>query len=854
MKQTTTDSISDTLGARSGLMVAALGLGLLYWIIESAAHVLVLGERTFFQQIVKPDAHELWMRLTVMAMLVAFAAFAAIIVSKQRRAEEAAKLAHAELDQIFQTAADGMRVIDKNFNTIRVNETFAKLCGVSVDQAVGKKCYDVFRGPLCHTPECPLIRILEGQERVECEVKKESNDGSEIPCVLTAIPFRTLSGAIVGVVEDFKDISQLERSEEALRSERDKLELVTRNVGVGLAIISRAYKTIWANKVLKDIFGQVEGKLCYLTYNQRSEICPGCGVKEVFERGADSVTHEQEGKNAGGNTIWSQIISTPIKDKDGNITTALEVVVPITERKQAEEKLKEQLKFQESLMNTLPNPVFYKDNEGKYTGCNKAFEEIIGRPREEIIGKTVYDMGPKEIADKIDEKDRELFQNPGKQSYEWKVRTTIGETREVMFDKATFENADGEVAGLIGVITDITERKRAEEERIRLETQLRQAQKMEAIAILAGGIAHDFNNILGAIIGNAELIQLFDVEQDSKMYSRLEEVLIAGRRARDLVQHILTFSRRTEHDKQPISLASIVKEVIKFLRASLPTTIELRQNISAKEATILGDPTQIHQVIMNLYTNAAHAMGKKGGTLTVEVSNVEIDVNTDGLPAQLEPGPYVRLVVTDTGHGMDKDCMEKMFDPYFTTKKAGEGTGLGLSVVHGIVKSHGGSISVNTEPEKGTVFQIYFPKLERKPAAAERWEKPILPTGSERILFVDDERPLVEAGRDMLQKLGYKVVAKTNGAEALESFIAQPQEFDLVVTDLTMPRMTGVELAKGMKAVRNNIPIILCTGFLEKMTREQFKNTGFCEIIGKPLDVHVLAQTVRRILDENTVE
>jgi PAS domain S-box-containing protein len=401
--------------------------------------------------------------------------------------------------------------------------------------------------------------------------------------------------------------------------------------------------------------------------------------------------------------------------------------------------------------------------------------------------------------------------------------------------------------GIHGVSRDITERKRAEEEKMQLETQLSQAQKMESIGTLAGGIAHDFNNILSAIIGFSELA-LNDVTDPIKIRREINEVLKAGDRAKDLVRQILTFSRKTDATYSPIILNTIITDSIKMMRSVLPSTIEIRQSLINK-GLVMADPTQIHQVMMNLCTNAAHAMDKSGGVLEVRLEKVNVDEGAHALKLNLPPGPYLRLLVSDTGHGMTPEVMARMFDPYFTTKETGRGTGLGLAVVHGIIHGHGGAITCKSSPGMGTTFEIYLPEVLYEEEAGKHLEEKPIPRGTERILFVDDEPALVTLAERILSNLGYSVVTRTDSIEALNLFKEDPYSFDLVITDMTMPGMTGDRLAQNLMGIRKNIPIILCTGYSEHISEERAKKTGIREFFMKPFEIRVLAETIRKVLD-----
>jgi nitrogen-specific signal transduction histidine kinase/CheY-like chemotaxis protein len=381
-----------------------------------------------------------------------------------------------------------------------------------------------------------------------------------------------------------------------------------------------------------------------------------------------------------------------------------------------------------------------------------------------------------------------------------------------------------------------------------LESRLAQAQKMEAIGTLAGGIAHDFNNILGVIIGNAELLEMGGMLSDAERYS-LGQILAAARRAKHLVRQILAFSRRSPQERFLISLKPIVKETVGFLRASLPAAIAIEQAVAADAAAVVAEPTQIQQVLLNLCTNAAQAMGPEGGRLKIGLDNVRLGAAELGGEPGADPGDYVRLSVADTGPGIDPGLHARIFEPFFTTKGPEKGTGLGLAVVHGVVKAHGGIVRVASRPGEGARFDVFLPCGESAAAAAAPEQTP-LPIGRERLLFVDDEHALAELTRQQLSGLGYRVEAHTAPMEALAAFQADPAGFDLVMSDLSMPQMSGLVLARRLRAIRPELPIILCTGFSEQADEAAARAAGVREFLFKPLLLHELAQAVRRALDE----
>jgi PAS domain S-box-containing protein len=415
-------------------------------------------------------------------------------------------------------------------------------------------------------------------------------------------------------------------------------------------------------------------------------------------------------------------------------------------------------------------------------------------------------------------------------------------------------NADGVVVGYRGVARDITEQlaTQAQLRQAQHNERLRQAHKMEAIGTLAGGIAHDFNNILNAILGYTELT-LYELSLTLKSRRNLQEVLTAGKRAKELVQQILTFSRKSDWERKPLNLHLVVKEVLKLLRASLPTTIEIFQDISEDAGPVLADATQMHQVLMNLCANAEYAMRECGGLLQVRLDAVEVDATFAAHNPPLCPGAHVRLTVQDTGPGMPPEILERVFEPFFTTKDVGQGSGMGLAVVHGIVHNHHGAITVQSAPGYGTTFAIYLPRVNITAVDEDLLEEAI-PNGKGYILFVDDEDMLAVWGQEMLEHLGYDVVIRTNGSQALEAFRMTPYGFDLVITDQTMPSMTGDMLARELRDIRPDIPIILCTGFSHTIDAERARTQGINAFLMKPLTARDLALTVQRVLMQQTVQ
>jgi PAS domain S-box-containing protein len=530
--------------------------------------------------------------------------------------------------------------------------------------------------------------------------------------------------------------------------------------------------------------------------------------------------------------------------KSANAALAREVAL----RRETEKELRERETYQRILFEKAPDGHYLFDPDGTVVDINHAMEQILGAQKDEIVGKRFYETGailPELVTTAIDTFNKQ-FRGETLGPFEWDLMRKDGNIAAVEVN--SFPLLVHEKKHLLGIARDVTGRKREEKEREQLENRLLQAQKMEAIGTLAGGIAHDFNNILSGVIGYAELA-LTSIGDSEDLKYHLDGVLKAGNRARDLVRQILIFSRYEADQKiYPVKVKSVIRDVLKMMRATLPTTIEIQFHLES-EAFVLADPVQLHQVFMNLCTNSGQAIMESGGVLGVHLSDVSQDSGLLRKYPELDAGPHVEIAISDTGKGIPAELMDKIFDPYFTTKSQGEGSGLGLSIVHGIVKNSGGVLAVQSEPNRETVFRIYLPVT--KEFFPEKDETSmVIPTGTEKILLVDDEPAIIEIGQTVLGRLGYRVEAKTSSLEALSSFEKNPDEYDLVMTDMTMPGFTGKELAKRMMAIRADIPIILCTGFSYQIDREETLQMGIKAFIIKPFKRQQLAGTVRQVLDE----
>ena len=515
--------------------------------------------------------------------------------------------------------------------------------------------------------------------------------------------------------------------------------------------------------------------------------------------------------------------------------------------KKLQKLLEQKAREMEIMLNSTPGMIFYKDLEQNIIRVNREFTKIVGLPVNKIVGKKYSEVFPEYKDDGL-KKDLEVIQTGNPLLNQRESVNTFKGKRQIQIERVPYKDINNKVTGIIGFALDVTDLEKAEEEKRKLEAQLQRGQKMETIGTLAGGIAHDFNNILATIMGFTE-ISLYNVEKDTKLYTNLQQVLQAGWRAKDLIKQILTFSRQTSLKRKPVKVKLIVNEALKLLRASLPSTIEIQRDIQS-DSLVLADPTQIHQILMNLCTNAGHAMREEGGVLEIKLVDVELDAEYMVGHSDMKPGTSINLTISDTGCGMPAHVLDRIFDPFFTTKETGEGTGMGLSVVHGIVRAMNGTITAYSEPGQGSTFKVYFPVIEKR-LEPQVSDVDAVPTGSERILFIDDEPALAEIGKQTLETLGYDVTTRTSSIEALELFKTRPDRFDLVITDMTMPNMTGDILAGELIRIRPEILVILCTGYSAKVNEQQAMAMGIRAFVWKPVMTREIATTVRKVLDGN---
>ncbi len=636
-----------------------------------------------------------------------------------------------------------------------------------------------------------------------------------------------------------QEIKDRKRVEEALRKSEERYRALFESNPIGAIIVDHEARVIGYNLAKSETDRRVPkiGDVMYKDYAGKHQIDMLAELKDCIRTGKPKEFPELQYKDD-----FLHIRISPISG--GAIITSIN----ITDRKQMEQALRASEKRYRDLVETIPHGIQEIDLNGNITFANTALEKIFGYQKGQLLGKSVLDL----MASPMEKKSMLAFlrqtakEEPIPIPYFNKCLTAKGRMVDIQADWNYKRNQAGKVVGFTAVITDISNRLRAEEEKEKLESQLRYAHKMEAIGTLAGGIAHDFNNILGSILLNTELA-MDDVKADSETAYALEQVIKGSYRAKDLIEQILTFSRRSEVEVRPLKINTLIKETLKMLRSMLPATVIIQQEIPDNIDTVLADPTQIQQLMINLCNNAAQAMNGRGGTLKVSLANTDLKETPAG--TDLLPGRFIRVMVEDSGCGIQQEIKDRIFDPFFTTKQPGEGAGLGLSVVHGIVINHKGGIILNSKPGEGTRFEVFLPVSSDRADEVALETQPDTPFGRERILFVDDEEVVVDANRRILERLGYQVTTAANGPEALHLFLKDPGLYDLIITDMTMPAMTGTELAEKIIRIKPTIPIILCTGYNQFMSIEKANALGIRDFIMKPSARQEIAGAIRRVLD-----
>ena len=758
---------------------------------------------------------------------------------------------YTHLKLLFERAPLSYQSLDESGCFIDVNQAWLDTLGYTRDEVIGRP-FSEFLHPEWknHFKEkFPQFKAIGEILGVEFELVRK--DGRAIMVSFNGKIGKNSQDCFQQTHCIFQDITNRKQAENALLESEERLRAIAESTKDAIVMMDQNVTISFWNPAAQRIFGytatEAMGKdlhrlLAPSRYHKaHSEAFPQF---QLTGRGQlVDTTVEVEALKKNGQEISVELSLSALFLQDH--WHGLAVVRDITERKRIEEALREGEKKYRLIFDSANDALFIHNMQGRILETNPMACERLGYDHAELTYMNISQVDTPGTAQLIPERLAKLMEQ-GHHTFEVVHQRKDGQHIPTEVSARLIE-WDGQMA-IMSIGRDISERKQAEEERERLQTQLIHAQKMEAIGTLAGGIAHDFNNILGAILGYAELARNA-CPPGSRAIRFLDRELDAVQRATLLVKQILAFSRQEKHERIPLHLDSLVKEAVKLLRPILPTTISIKQQIDSATKSILADPTQVHQILMNLCTNAFHAMEQTGGTLAITLKNRELTLADLPPLTGAQPGNFVVLSVGDTGTGIPQAIRDKIFDPYFSTKGVGKGSGMGLAITHGIITRYGGFLKVESEPGKGSVFHVFFPAVEHEAPPETETVQPVS-VGNARILFVDDEEMLLELGKEILESLGHAVTVRKSSREALVTFQNQPDLFDVVITDQTMPEMTGFDLAREILRIRADIPIILCTGYSSLVNEKEARNCGITEFVMKPVTIAGMAALLKKVLNQ----
>jgi len=756
-------------------------------------------------------------------------------------AREQALLAHEErLRSVVDTALDAILTTDSAGTIIGWNTSAERIYGYSAAEAIGRSLNMVLPERSRALDSQGLRDAVEQLRDIVFFSRIEGTglrkDGTEFPTEVSQSIWK--SGNEVFATGIVRDITERKIAEAALLEREERLRAIVENALDAIITTDSQGVIVSWNRAAERIFGYTEteilGREARMLVPERvsNELE---SQRDTFWRQGIQASNEITGIRKDGTEFSVEVTRALWSAGAAQFATA--VVRDITERKNAE---RDRMLLSTVIEQANEN-IIIMDARGVILYANPALGRLVEQPVSEMLGINVFQSGDSLYDQEFISSVFEQLQNGKAWTGVLNYKIKGGKIASLEQFLSPVLGADGRLTNILSISRDVTREQN-------LEEQLRQSQKMEAIGTLAGGIAHDFNNILAAILGYTELAAM-DVPAESVAAERLRLVVSSCDRARSLVKQILTFSRKNPQAPSPVRIADSIRETVRLLRASLPSTIEISQDLQDPEAVVMADPTQIQQLFLNLCTNAAQAMEETGGTLSISLDRHTSD--GDGMLCfyGLAPGAYVRLTVRDTGVGISREIKERIFEPFFTTKAVGKGTGMGLAVAHGIVKSYGGCIYADSDPGKGAAFHVLLPVIHEAPQEFFR-EHPLgMQRGAETILLVDDEEAVAQTCGGMLTALGYTIVSTASSMEALDLFSSQPERFDCVITDMTMPYMRGDVLARKLMALRPGLPVILCTGFSEKISEQQALEQGIKAFLMKPYTMQGLAAVVRTVLD-----
>ena len=773
------------------------------------------------------------------AETVAFLADALWEIVERKRAEEARRQRDEINNAILNQATEGIVLIDsETLGFVEFNDSACGALGYSREEFARLTLWDV-QGSLSREEFAERIRSFVQAGGGRFENRQRGKDGS-LRDVLVSNRLIDINGRgyWVGI---WLDITGRKLMEEALRESEMRFRNILQTTNEGFWLIDNSEATLDINPRMCAILGRDREKVL----GRRIFDFVDAENRAVFDKhieiradGRPSV-YEIALSRPDASHVFCRFSATPVFDISGAKTGSFAMVTDITESRRAEMELLRAKTEWERTFDSVSDMVAIIDTRHRVIRANRAMARMLGREPEQCVGlnccQAIHEADhPPEFCPLV------LMLADGREH-----TAEVHDDRldaDLLISVSPLRDEFGVIVGAVHTARDVTRQKA-------LEMQVRQAQKMEALGTLAGGIAHDFNNILAIILGYAD-IAVMDLPEQSPTFRALQNVLKASSRGKELVKQILAFSRKNDSARKPVKVKPVVEEAVKLLRASIPATVEIRTDLQS-EGVIPAEPSEIQQVVMNLAANGSRAMGNAGGVLEIGLHSVQVGPD-EGLDQRgLPPGPHLRLTVSDTGVGIEPRLLDRIFEPYFTTRGPGEGTGMGLAIVHGIVKSLGGAIQARSREGRGTTFEVLLPAVDtRMEQAGDAPQSPSLPGHGERILFVDDEQAIAEIGELLLTRLGYQVSATTSSIHALELFRRTPEAFDLLVSDQTMPTMTGVDLAREVRRIRPDLPVILCTGYSERLTEEVTKELGINALLMKPVETERLAAVIRKSLGE----
>jgi len=754
-------------------------------------------------------------------------------------------------ERTFDSVQDAIFLIDRENRILRINHSASELIGQAPEKVIGQHCYHLIHGTDGPPSFCPHQQTLESGKPATLEVEEPRLKGF---FEVTTTPVLDEEGRVVGTVHLMKNITERKRDEEALRFSEEKFSKIYQTSPAGITISSlEDGRYIEVNDAFLRIIGFVRDEIIGRTSielkiwanpDDRAHFVTEL-KRKGYVRNRETVLRKKSGE------LINALISSEVIEIAGE-KSILSATLDITDRKKVEESLRVSEERYRSLVESSSDAILLLDLERRILSCNPAFSKLFGYERDEIVGKSAQILHPSE----------DSFRSFGEHYYpvihqngffrgELELIRKDGEKICVEEAISAIRSPDGTISGYVAILRDMTEKKRMEQEKSLLEEQLRQSQKMEAIGILAGGVAHDFNNLLTVIQGNCEMI-LFDLSENHPLKRGIEQISGAAHRAANLTRQLLAFSRRQILEPKVFDLNEVIKNLDKMLRRIIGEDIQLITVPARDLGKVRADPSQIEQVILNLVVNARDAM-PKGGTLTIETANVELDEHYARTHASVLPGRYVMLSVTDTGVGMTPEVAEKIFEPFFTTKEKGKGTGLGLSTVYGIIKQSGGNIWLYSEPGRGATFKIYLPRVDEPPEElAERKEVSEIPRGRETVLLVEDDENVRTMTAKMLTRYGYRVLMAIDGPQAIRLFEKEKDSIDLILTDVVMPSMGGREMVKQIQRLRPEVKVIYMSGYTDNAIAHHGILEEGIDYIQKPFTLESLLNRVRELLDRQT--